>query len=264
LLKPKNSILGADISGKVEAVGAGVTQFKPGDEVFGDIFGGGSGGFAEYACANENVLALKPAGLSFDEAAAIPLAALTALQGLRDNGNLQPGQQVLINGASGGVGTYALQIAKAFGAVVTAVCSTRNLEMVRSLGADHVIDYSKEDFSKNGQQYDLIFAVNGDRSIFDYRRALKPSGRYVMAGGTLRQFSQAMLLGPMLSKADGVKMGALSATSNQKDLLIIKGLVEAGKVKPVIEKRYPLAETAEAMRYLGAGHARGKIVITVA
>ncbi len=260
LLKPKNPRLGADIAGQVEVVGKSVTQFRPGDEVFGDI---GSGGFAEYACARENLLALKPANSSFDEAAATPMAALTALQGLRDHGKIQPRQKVLINGASGGVGTFAVQFAKYFGAEVTAVCSTRNLEMARSLGADHVVDYTQEDFTKNGQQYDLIFAANGYHSIFDYRRALNPSGFYVVAGGTLPQLFQALLLGPRLSKAGGKKMGTFLAKLNQKDLGFIGELIEAGNIKPVIDRRYPLCETAEALRYLGAGHARGKVVITV-
>jgi NADPH:quinone reductase-like Zn-dependent oxidoreductase len=263
LLKPKNTILGADIAGQVAAVGRNVKQFQPGDEVFGDIAGYGNGGFAEYVSAPENALALKPANLSFEEAAAVPMAAVTALQGLRDQGKIQPGQKVLINGASGGVGTFAVQIAKSFGAEVTAVCSTRNLDMVRSIGADHVIDYTQEDFTQNGQQYDLIFAVNGYHPILAYKRALAPKGIYVMAGGTLAQIFQAILLGPWMSKIDGKKMGSVSAKPNQKDLVFMKGLIEAGKVVPVIDKRYPLSEAAEALRYLGEGHARGKVVITV-
>ena len=195
--KPKNSFLGADIAGRVEAVGRNVKQFKPGDEVFGDLSESGRGTFAEYVCASENALALKPANISFEEAAAVPMAAVIALQGLR-NRKIQPGQKVLINGASGGVGTFAVQIAKAFGAEVTAVCSTRKLEMVRSIGADHVIDYTQEDFTRNGQRYDLILAANGYRSISDYRRALSPQGTYVMSGGTTAQMFEAMLLGPWM------------------------------------------------------------------
>jgi NADPH:quinone reductase-like Zn-dependent oxidoreductase len=259
LLKPKYTRLGADIAGRVEAVGRSVKQFQSDDEVFGMI----QGGFAEYACAPENALALKPSNLSFEEAAAVPMAAVTALQGLRDTGQIQPGQKVLINGASGGVGTFAVQIAKSFGAEVTAVCSTRNLDQARSLGADHVIDYTREDFTQNGQQYDLIFAANGYRSLSAYKRALTPKGIYVMAGGSMAQIFQAMLMGSWMSETGGKKMGGVSAKRSQKDLVIIKELLEAGKVVPVIDRRYPLSEAAEALRYLGAGHARGKVVITV-
>jgi NADPH:quinone reductase-like Zn-dependent oxidoreductase len=260
LLKPKDSRLGADIAGQVETVGRNVKQFQPGDEVFGDI---GHGGFAEYVCAPESRLALKPTNLSFEEAAAVPMAALTALQGLRDEGRIQPGQKVLVNGASGGVGTFAVQIAKAFGAEVTAVCSPRNLEQAHALGADLVIDYTREDFTQNGEQYDLIFAANGYHPLSAYKRALTPQGIYVMAGGTMAQIFQAMLLGSWMSKKGGKKMGGVSAKIDQKDLGIIKELLEAGKVVPVIDKRYPLSEAAEALRYLGEGHARGKVVITV-
>jgi len=260
LFKPKNTRRGADIAGRVEAVGSNVKQFQAGDEVFGCI---GSGGFAEYACAKEDLLALKPGGLTFEEAAAAPMAALTALQGLRDIGQIQPGQKVLINGAGGGVGTFSVQFAKYFGAEVTAVCSTRNLDVARSLGADHLIDYTREDFTKNGLRYDLILAVNGYRSIFDYRRALNPKGIYVVAGGSLAQILQGILLGSRLSKNGGKKMGFFMANLNQKDLGFIKELIEAGKVKPVIDRCYPLREAAEALRYLGEGHAKGKVVITV-
>jgi len=260
LLKPKDSRLGADIAGQVETVGRNVKQFQPGDEVFGDI---GHGGFAEYVCAPESRLALKPANLSFEEAAAVPMAALTALQGLRDEGRIQPRQKVLVNGASGGVGTFAVQIAKAFGAEVTAVCSPRNLEQAHALGADLVIDYTREDFTQNGEQYDLIFAANGYHPLSAYKRALTPQGIYVMAGGTMAQIFQAMLLGSWMSKKGGKKMGGVSAKIDQKDLGIIKELLETGKVVPVIDKRYPLSEAAEALRYLGEGHARGKVVITV-
>ena len=220
-------------------------------------------GFAEYVCAREDALVLKPANLSFEEAAAVPIAAVTALQGLRDKGQIQPGQKVLINGASGGVGTFAVQIAKSFGAEVTGVCSTRNLDMVRSIGADHVIDYTQEDFTKNGQHYDLILAANGYHSISDYKRALSPKGMYVMTGGSMAQLFQAMLLGPWISMTGSKKMGNLMAKPNQKDLVFLKELLEAGKVVPVIERRYPLSEVAEAIRYLEEGHAQGKVVITV-
>ena len=263
LLKPKHQILGADVAGRVEVVGRNVQQLRPGDEVFGDIFESGLGGFAEYVSAHEDALVLKPANMTFDEVAAVPVAALTALQGLRDKGQIQPGQKVLINGASGGVGTFAVQIAKAFGAEVTAVCSTRNVDMVRSIGADQVIDYTKEDFTKKEQQYDLILAANGYHSIFDYKRALSPKGRYVMSGGSMAQMFQAMALGPVISMTGSNKMGNFLAKADQKDLLFIKELLEAGKIVPVIDKRYPLGEVADALRYFGEGHAKGKVVITV-
>jgi len=263
LLKPKNQILGADIAGRVEVVGRKVKQFQPGDEVFGDISGCGSGGFAEYVSVPENALALKPANITFEEAAAVPMAAVTALQGLRDKGQIQPGQKVLINGASGGVGTFAVQIAKSFGAEVTGVCSTKKLEMVRSIGADQVIDYTQEDFTQNEQRYDLILAANGYHSLSDYKRALSPKGIYVATGGSMAQIFQAMLLGPWVSMAGSKKMGALSAKPNQKDLVFMKELLEAGKAVPVIDRRYTLSEAADALRYLGEGHARGKVVITL-
>lgn len=259
LLKPKNTRLGADMAGRIETVGKNVVQFKPGDEVFGMV----KGSFAEYACAPESALALKPVNASFDEAAAMPMAAITALQGLRDEGQIRAGQKVLINGASGGVGTFALQIAKSFGALVTAVCSTRNLEQARAIGADHVIDYTKVDFTKNGQQYDLILAANGYHSLSAYKRALAPRGIYVMAGGTISQIFQSMLFGSLMSETGGRKMGGVSAKRNQDDLVCIRELFEAGKVTSVIDRRYPLSEAAEALRYLGEGHARGKVVVTV-
>jgi NADPH:quinone reductase-like Zn-dependent oxidoreductase len=258
LLKPKNKILGSDIAGRVEAVGTNVTRFQPGDEVFGNT----PGGFAEYVCAREDALVSKPANISFEEAAAVPLAAVTALQGLR-KGRVGPGQKVLINGASGGVGTFAVQIAKSFGAEVTAVCSTRNLEQARSIGADHVIDYTREDFTKNGQHYDLILAAGGYHWISDYKRALSPRGIYVMTGGSMAQLFQAMLLGPWMSMRGSKKMGNIMARMNQKDLVFLKGLLEAGKIVPVIERRYPLSHVAEAIRYLEEGHAQGKLVVTM-
>jgi len=259
LLKPKNTRLGADMAGRIEAVGKNVKEFQPGDEVFGMV----KGSFAEYVCAPENALALKPVHTSFNETAAIPMAAITALQGLRDEGQIRAGQKVLINGASGGVGTFAVQIAKSFGTEVTAVCSTRNLEQARSIGAEHVIDYTKEDFTKNGQQYDLVFAANGYHSLSAYKRALTPKGIYVMAGGSMAQIFQSMLMGSMMSETGGRKMTGVSAKRNQNDLIFIKELFEAGKVKSIIDRQYPLSEAAEALRYLGAGHARGKVVISV-
>ena len=263
LLKPKHTILGADIAGRVEALGRNVNQFQPGDEVFGDISACGFGGFAEYVSVPQNALALKPANISFDEAAAVPMAAVVALQGLRDQGEIQAGQKVLIVGASGGNGTFAVQIAKSFGAEVTGVCSTRNLDLVRSIGADHVIDYTREDFTQSGQRYDLILAAGGYRSIFDYRRALSPEGIYVMAGGAMAQVYEAMILGPFISMTGSKKMVNLAAMPNQEDLVFMKELLEAGKVVPVIDRRYPLSEVAEALRYYGEGHSQGKVVITV-
>ncbi len=266
LRKPKDPRLGADLAGRVEAVGRQVTQFQPGD----DVFGTGAGAFAEYVCASEKRVALKPANLSFEAAAAVPVAALTALQGLRYKGEIQPGHKVLIQGATGAVGTFAVQLAKAFGAEVTAVCSTRNVEMVRSLGADHVIDYTREDVTKNRQRYDLILAVNGYHSIFAYRWLLCPTGRYVLVGEgskthLYRAILQALLLGPLLSRKGGQQLAFMGvAHINQADLVAVKELLEAGKVVPMIDRRYSFAETAEALRYLEEGHARGKVVITVA
>lgn len=262
LFEPKQKIPGADIAGQVEAVGRNVTRFQPGDEVYGDLSDLGRGGFAEYVCAPESALARKPANISFAEAAVVPEAALVALQALRDKGQIRPGRKVLIHGASGGIGTFAVQIAKSFGAEVTGVCSTRNLEMVRSLGADHVIDYTKEDFAQNGEQYDLIVATAGYRSILDYRRALSPQGIYVSTGGAMAQTFQALLLGPILSMFGDKKLGAMLVEPN-KDLDFVTELIEAGKVKPVVDRRYPLEETAQALNYYAEGHARGKVVITV-
>jgi NADPH:quinone reductase-like Zn-dependent oxidoreductase len=264
LLNPKNQILGADVAGRVEAVGSGVRQFQPGDEVFGDISGCGLGGLAEYVSVPENVLVSKPANITFEQAAAVPMAAVTALQGLRNKGQIQTGQKVLINGASGGVGTFAVQIAKSFGAEVTAVCSTGKMSMVRSIGADHVVDYTQENFTQNGRCYDLILAANGYHPISDYKQALNPQGTYVCTGGTMPQIFQSILLGPLMSMSGNKKMGNLAAKPDQKDLAFMKELLETGKVVPVIDRCYPLNETAEALRYLGEGHAKGKVVITVA
>lgn len=262
LLKPKIKILGVDIAGQVEAVGRNVKKFQPGDEVFGDISGCGWGGFAEYVCALENALSLKPASITFEEVAAVPQAAVLALQGFRDKRQIQPGQKVLINGAGGGAGTFAVQIAKSFGAEVTGVDSTSKLDMMRSIGADQVIDYTREDFTKNGQRYDLILDFAAYHSIFDYKRALSPKGIYVMVGGSSARIFQVMFLGPWISMTGSKKMGILMHKPN-KDLAFMKELFEAGKVVPIIDRRYPLNETAEALRYFGEGHARGKVVITV-
>ena len=260
LSKPKDPSVGVDVAGQVEAVGSKVTAFQPGDFVFGVA----PGAFAEYVCNSESKFALKPANVSFEEAAAIPVAAFTALQGLRDKGQIQARQKVLIDGASGGVGTFAVQIAKAFGAEVTAVCSTRNLGMVRSIGADHVIDYTREDFTKNEQRYDLILAVNGYHPILGYRRALSPDGICVVAGGAMSQIIQALLLGPLLSRIGSKKIGFMGiATTSKKDLLFLKELLESGKVVSIIDKSYPLSETAQAIKYIIEEHGRGKVIISV-
>jgi len=261
LLKPKYKILGADIAGRVEAVGRNVKQFQPGDEVFGDISGCGWGGFAEYVCARENALALKSASMTFEEAASVPQAAVLALQGLRDKGQIPPGQKVLINGAGGGVGTFAVQIAKTFGAEVTGVDSTGKLDMLRSIGADQVIDYTKEDFTKNGQRYDLILDVVAYRSIFDYKRALRPNGICVLVGGSMAAIFKALFFGSLITR--GKKIGVLMHKPNKNDLNSMKELFEAGKVVPVIDRHYPLSEVPEALRYFGEGHVQGKVVITV-
>lgn len=261
LFKPKIKILGADVAGRVEAVGKNVGQFKPGDEVFGDLSGSGFGAFAEYVSVPESVLALKPANIGFEEASAVPSAAMTALQGLRDTGRIQPGQKVLINGASGGVGTFAVQIAKSFGAEVTGVCSGRNIDMVRSIGADHVIDYTQGDFIQNGQHYDLILDAAAFRSIMDYRRILHPKGIYVMIGGATAQFLQAMFIAPWVSMTGTKKMTSMLKKSNNEDLAFVKALLETSKIKPVIDRRYPMKELPEALRYLEIGRARGKVVI---
>jgi NADPH:quinone reductase-like Zn-dependent oxidoreductase len=261
LLKPATRIPGSDIAGRVEAAGRNVTKFVPGDEVYGDLSVCGRGGFAEYVCAPEHALAKKPTTISFEEAAAVPEAALVALQALRDHGQIRCGQKVVIVGASGGIGTFAVQIAKSFGAEVTGVCSTRNRDLVRSLGADQVIDYTREDFTKNGQSYDLIVATAGYRSIFDYKRALGPGGIYVATGGAMAQVFQGILLGPFLSSG-GKKMGSMLVDPN-RDLDFMRDLIESGRVKPVIDRCFPLVATAEAYRYYEEGHARGKIIITV-
>jgi NADPH:quinone reductase-like Zn-dependent oxidoreductase len=261
LLKPKYAIPGGDISGTVEAVGKDVVQFQQGDAVLGDLSGCGWGGFAEYVCVPEQALALKPSNLSFEEAAAVPMAGVTALQSLRDKGKIQPGQKVLINGASGGVGTFAVQIAKAFGAEVTGVCSTRNIDILDSLGADYSIDYTKEKFIDNNQTYDLILGVNGHQPISDYKRTLKPNGIFVHVGGSSAQMFQAMTLGPWISKTSSKKVGSFLQRANQKDLVFMKELIEAGKVKPVIDRQYKLSEVPDAFRYFEKGHAQGKVVI---
>ena len=263
LRKPKATRLGVDVAGQVEAVGKNVTQFQPGDEVFGAC----KGAFAEYGCASEGLLVLKPANVTFEQAAAVPIAAFTALQGLRDKGQIQPGQKVLINGASGGVGTFAVQIARSFGAEVTGVCSTRNVEMVRSIGANHVVDYTQEDFTKSRQRYDLIFDTVGNHSLSDIRRVLTREGTLVLVGGP----DNGRWLGPLtgvlkavvLSRFVSQKLLPLLAHLSKDDLIVMQEFLETGKVTPIIDRSYPLSDVPEAVRYLEEGHARGKVVITV-
>jgi NADPH:quinone reductase-like Zn-dependent oxidoreductase len=263
LRTPKDQRLGVDLAGRVEAVGSKVTQFRVGDEVFGR----GHGAFAEYACAREDALALKPANLTFEAAAAVPIGALTALGALRDAGHVQPGQTVLINGAAGAVGTFAVQLAKVFGAEVTAVCGPQNVDLARSLGADQVVDYTREDVTKAGQRYDLILGVNGYHSLVAYRRMLRPRGTYVMVGASTARLGRALLqlilLGRVMSRAGGKKMRLFMAKPTQANLTYLAEQLEAGKIVPVVERCYPLSETAEAVRYLEEEHARGKVVITV-
>jgi len=262
LLKPKNQILGSDIAGRVEAVGRNIKQFQPGDDIFGDSFYYGFGAFAEYVCVPEKALALKPASMTFEEVVTLPQSGLLALQGLRDKRKIQPGQKVLINGAGGGTGTFAVQIAKLFGAEVTGVDSTRKLDMVRSIGADQTIDYTQEDFTKSGQRYDLILDVVVSRSIFDYKRALNPKGILRMVGGSMSRLFISTFLGPLISRNKKMSI-VMWKQMKKEDLVFMKELFEAGKVVPVIDRRYPLSEVAEAFRYLEEGHHQGKVVITV-
>jgi NADPH:quinone reductase-like Zn-dependent oxidoreductase len=267
LRKPKDRVLGCDVAGHIEAVGKNVTMLQPGEEVFGSPFMHGLGAFAEWVCISEDLLAPKPAALSFEQVAAVPLAALTALQGLRDQGRIEPGHKVLIIGASGGVGTFAVQIAKAFGANVTGVCSTRNVEMVRALGADHVIDYTQEDFTQSGQKYDLIFQLAGTLSPSECRSALTSNGNLVLSSGE----SEGRWIGPVdrvikgfvLSPFVSQKMASFTVKPNREDLQLLKQFIEDGTLTPVIDRTYPLAQVPEAMRYLEEGHARGKVVITL-
>ena len=263
LRRPKIRILGCDVAGKIEAVGKNVNQFQPGDEVYGDLCEDGFGGFAEYTCARETSLTLKPENMTFEQAAAIPQAGMLAVQGLRDKKQLQPGNKILINGAGGGVGTFGVQIAKLLGVEVTGVDSTEKLDMMRSLGFDHVIDYTKEDFTKNGQQYDLILDNKMYHSIFDYKRALSPNGMYITAGGSMTRVFLAFLFGPLITLFSKKKIGILVLKAN-KDLAYMNELFMEGKVKPVIDGSYSLREVPEAFRYFGEGKHKGKIVITVA
>lgn len=262
LFKPKNTILGSDIAGRVEAVGRGVTQFRVGDAVYGELSGSGMGGFAEYVVAPVGVLAHKPAQLSFEEAAAVPMAGITALQALRDQARLRAGEQVLIYGASGGVGTFAVQIAKALGARVTTATSARKMAQARELGADTALDYAHADFALGDAQYDVIIAVNGYRPIAEYRRALRPGGRYVMVGGSDAQIFQALFLGGLMSRG-GIRLSSLMAKPGSADLDALRELIDAGSIRPIIDRSYRLSEAADAVRYLAGGHASGKVVITV-
>jgi NADPH:quinone reductase-like Zn-dependent oxidoreductase len=262
LRRPKYQILGKDVAGRVEAVGKNVKEFKTGDEVFGDLSQCYWGAYAEYVTASESALVKKPHNMSFEQAAAVPESAVVALQGLRDIGKVRPGQKVLVYGASGGIGTFAVQIAKSFRAEVTGVCSTRNCDLVRSIGADHIVDYMQEDFTQNGGRYDLIIATAGYRSLFDYKRALKPGGSYVATGGSMAQVFQPMLLGPWLSFG-GVTMNSLAMKPKVQDLTFVKELIEKGEVRSVIDRTFPLDKLADAMNYYAQGHSQGKVVITV-
>ena len=260
---PKSKIFGADVAGTIESVGKDVLAFEPGDEVVADTSRCGFGGMAEYVRASQNTVVRKPTGVSFENAAASPTASVTALQALRDVGCIKPGQQVLIHGASGGVGTFAVQLAKYYGAEVTAVCSTRNVQRIRDLGADHVIDYRVEDFTRNGIRYDLITAINGYHPLSAYKRSLTSAGTYVFVGGTFPQIIQSLLFGPMMSLGRR-KMRSSAAKPNTKDLAFIMGLLQEGKLSPVIDRTFPLTEGAAAFLYIAAGHALGKVLIRVA
>lgn len=263
LLKPRNTILGFDVAGEVAAVGGAVSRFHIGDAVFGNLYELRGGAFAEYVAVPERLLVKMPTNLTFEQAAAVPMAAVTALRGLTTQQALKPGDRVLINGASGGVGTFAIQIAKAYGAEVTAVVSSRNIDLARSLGADHVIDYTRESFVRRDERYDVILAVNGYQPIWEYWRALRSGGRYVMAGGSAAQLFQAMALGPLISRNGDVRLGTLETKPGRDDLEIVKDLIEAGQVTPVVDRCYSLSEVPDAIRYLEEGHARGKVVVVV-
>jgi NADPH:quinone reductase-like Zn-dependent oxidoreductase len=262
LFKPVNQILGSDIAGQVEAVGKDNTEFKAGDEVFGEI-PGYRGGFAEYVCTHGKTLALKPASLTFEEAAAIPQAGVIALQGIRDKGQVKPGQKVLINGAGGSAGSFAIQLAKLYGAEVTGVDNGGKFDFMRSLGADHVIDYQREDFTKSGKQYDLMLDLIAHRSVFACQRALRPNGTYFFVGGSVAVLFQVLLLGLLIKRTATKNIRVLAVPQNRKDLIAITKLCEAGKIVPVIDRRYSLSEVPEALRYVGEGYAKGKVVITL-
>jgi NADPH:quinone reductase-like Zn-dependent oxidoreductase len=263
--RPKNRGLGLDVAGQVEAVGAGVTQFRPGDDVFGDLTEFGYGAFAEYACAPERAWASKPVAMTYEQAATVPQSGILAIQGLRGGERIRPGSRVLVNGASGNVGPFAVQIAKAFGAEVTGVCSTGKMDLVGALGADHVLDYTREDYTRSGQRYDWIVDVAGNRSLLENRRALAPGGVYVMVGGSTGRIFAALLLGPLISLAGSRKLGLMMwwKPFRKDDVARLEELVDAGRIAPVIDRRYQLADVPDALRYLDSGRARGKIVVTV-
>jgi NADPH:quinone reductase-like Zn-dependent oxidoreductase len=262
LRKPRRHILGSDIAGRVEVTGRNIERFQPGDEVFGDILGS-MGGFAEYVCVRERFLAPKPAGLSFAEASTFPQAAVIALQGIRDKGQLQPGQRVLINGAGGGTGMFAIQLAKQYGAEVTGVDNGGKLDFMMSLGADHVIDYTQEDFTKSGKEYDFILDLVAHRSAFDYQRALRPDGRYFLVGGSVATMLQILLVGPWIRRTTGKSVRILAVQPNLKDMLYMAELCQAGTIVTVIDRQYSLSQVPEALQFLGEGSAKGKIVITM-
>ncbi len=264
LFKPRSNVLGCDLSGLVEATGAGVARFKVGDAVMGELGSSGWGAFAERVCAPENVLVLKPGNVGFEEAAAAPLAGVTAVQALRREGRLQPGERVLVNGASGGVGSFAVQLAKAMGGQVTAVVSTRNVELARSLGADQVLDYTQTNFTQTGERYDLIVAANGYHPLRDYKRALAPGGRFLMTGGAGKQMAEAIFFGPFSSLGSGKRLGFVTMKSNLEDLEFLRDRLADGTVRSVIDRSYPLEKVPEALAYLEEGHAQGKVVINVA
>ena len=263
LLKPRHPILGSEIAGRVEAAGKNVTEFTPGDDVFGDL-PGYRGGFAEYACTSGRTMAHKPAGLTFEEAASIPQAGAIAWHAIRKQGRVRPGQKLLINGAGGSVGSFAVQLARLDGAEVTGVDNAGKLDFMRSLGADHVVDYAREDFTRSGGQYDLLLDVVGNRSVFAIRRALAPGGAYFFVGGSTALLFQILLFGPLIRRAAGKRLRVLAVPQNRKDSLAVAELCESGEIVPVIDRRYPLSETLEALRYVAEGRAKGKVVISVA
>ncbi len=262
LRRPEKKILGSDIAGRVESVGKNIIEFEPGDEVFGEL-PGYRGGFAEYVCTHEETMMQKPAGLTFEQAAAIPQGGVIALQGIRDKGQVQPGQKVLINGAGGSAGSFAIQLAKLLGAEVTGVDNTHKLDFMRSLGADHVIDYTRKSFTQNGKQYDLILDLTAHRSVFVCQQALRPGGTYFFVGGSVGLLFQTLILGPLIGKVTGKNIRLLAVPQNRNDLASITKLCEAGKIAPAIDRKYPLRDVPEAFRYIDKGRARGKVVITI-
>jgi NADPH:quinone reductase-like Zn-dependent oxidoreductase len=263
LRKPRHPILGSDIAGRVEQVGGNVKDLKPGDAVFGDIMWQHMSGFAEYVCARPRWLARVPPGMTFAEAAAMPQSAVIALQGIRDKGRVQPGQQVLINGAGGGGGAFAIQLAKSYGAVVTGVDNAGKFDFMRAMGADHVLDYTQQDYTRTGKQYDFVLDLIAHRSVFAYRRALKPAGRLYVVGGSVATFFQILILGPLIRRMSGRDIRVLAVRTNLKDMRYMAELYASGKLRPVIDRYFPLSKVPDALRYLGEGHAKGKVIITM-